>query len=320
MVTRSWAWVVGVGCGAWACGGAVDNDPAGAGGAFSAHGGAASTLGGSAQGGFVVAQGGATIAQGGSVSFGTGGFVSVGTGGTVSSGTGGTVSVGTGGTVSSGTGGFVSVGTGGEAGGGGEAGAPSCEGSYTACGCGCCGGVQQTTPTTCYYPEWGDSLATIVAADKRVAGSASCANAGCSFPYVYACCMSAPQEAQSAGQYTWSRLGDSLSLFKTDAQGMCGSLQLEIGAPPLPTLRADTFGWTSSGSYQPCSMSSINEPIGISGSIYAYRTSSGGTSTCALNVHVTLFIGLGNGGVRAARFDVDGIDAGFPADVCPIRF
>jgi len=65
--------------------------------------------------------------------------------------------------------------------------AAACEpASYTACGCGCCGG---TTPIErCVDAAAGQTMQQIIDEDRQVAQTANCASAGCSFPVHYTCC------------------------------------------------------------------------------------------------------------------------------------
>lgn len=58
--------------------------------------------------------------------------------------------------------------------------------SYTACGCGCCGGVEPTVK--CLYRSKGDNIQKIIEEDKKQAQSPICPTAGCSMPIKYIYC------------------------------------------------------------------------------------------------------------------------------------
>lgn len=58
--------------------------------------------------------------------------------------------------------------------------------SYTACGCGCCGG---TTPRQeCLYRSRGDSLEKIIEEDKKIRSADACKVVGCSLGVSYKYC------------------------------------------------------------------------------------------------------------------------------------
>jgi hypothetical protein len=59
--------------------------------------------------------------------------------------------------------------------------------TYTACGCGCCGGLKPRVK--CLYRSKGDDLQTIIEADKKAASNTKlCALVGCSLPVKYKYC------------------------------------------------------------------------------------------------------------------------------------
>jgi hypothetical protein len=58
--------------------------------------------------------------------------------------------------------------------------------SYTACGCGCCGGVEPTV--TCLYHSKGDDIQKIIEDDKKAAQNSLCPQMGCSHPIKYTYC------------------------------------------------------------------------------------------------------------------------------------
>ena len=57
---------------------------------------------------------------------------------------------------------------------------------YTACGCGCCAGVEPRTE--CLYREEGGSMQAIMLQDQRIRESPDCETMGCSFPVRYIYC------------------------------------------------------------------------------------------------------------------------------------
>ena len=60
------------------------------------------------------------------------------------------------------------------------------QGTYTACGCGCCSGVEPRAQ--CLYKARGESLEEVIARDRREQSSPSCPYVGCSFPVQYVYC------------------------------------------------------------------------------------------------------------------------------------
>jgi len=58
--------------------------------------------------------------------------------------------------------------------------------SYTACGCGCCGGVEPTLK--CLYHSKGDDIQKIIEEDKQAAQNPLCPQMGCSHPIKYIYC------------------------------------------------------------------------------------------------------------------------------------
>ncbi len=58
--------------------------------------------------------------------------------------------------------------------------------SYTACGCGCCGGEEQEVK--CLYHSKGDDIQKIINADKSTAKSADCRFVGCAKGIKYSYC------------------------------------------------------------------------------------------------------------------------------------
>lgn len=58
--------------------------------------------------------------------------------------------------------------------------------NYTACGCGCCGGVEPTVK--CLYHSKGDDIQKIIENDKQAAQNPACPQMGCSHPIKYIYC------------------------------------------------------------------------------------------------------------------------------------
>jgi hypothetical protein len=63
---------------------------------------------------------------------------------------------------------------------------PAVSQSYTACGCGCCGGTKPQEK--CLYHSKGDNMDEIIQADKKLQSSSSCAAMGCSLGLKYRYC------------------------------------------------------------------------------------------------------------------------------------
>jgi hypothetical protein len=60
--------------------------------------------------------------------------------------------------------------------------------SYTACGCGCCSGLQLKPEEQCIYHANGDDLQNIIDLDRVAAQNPNCATQGCSFGKKYLYC------------------------------------------------------------------------------------------------------------------------------------
>lgn len=59
---------------------------------------------------------------------------------------------------------------------------------YTACGCGCCGGIKNNNPATCLYFKNGDDIREIIKLDKKGTTPEECATIGCSLGKKYKYC------------------------------------------------------------------------------------------------------------------------------------
>ena len=189
--------------------------------------------------------------------------------------------------------------------------AGACTGAYDACGCGCCGG---TSPSlTCYYPGAGDSLNAIVAADTAAGSSPSCATAGCSSGKRYVCCADAPPDTGGNAQYSAKYLAgglDHISLNRNASDGSCATFSLvNPSSTTSTTFRITTpTKWsleTSSISGGACGDGGAGlRAVGGLGSV---TLSPSGTS-CAMNVHVTLYFAVNSeGGLYTIRIDADNI-------------
>lgn len=169
--------------------------------------------------------------------------------------------------------------------------------SVEACGCGCCGAPQGRA---CYYPELGESAATV---DNPKPGN--CATAGCSAGVRYQCCGGPGAPAATGATYCrWIDRSQDGGYHVVKAEGgTCTTLDLTarkgLGFPVSmpPDLHA------SAGSRGPCDGSSPAEPaIGALG-----RVEVGGASLGSpLDVHVVLF--FDGGATQTSRLDVNADD------------
>lgn len=258
----------------------------------------------------------------------TGGVASAGTantssGGNVSAAAGAGGSIALGGSAASGgeaAGGKASGGepeagkpaTGGEPSAGG---APSCEGTYRACGCGCCGG--QTASITCVYPASGDDLAAIIAADKLASESPLCASAGCSAGLDYVCCEALPPVADLALYVAQVTVGGLNRLELRKQLGVCTNLVLiQPSAAPTDLPLETPAGWApelAGSRHLPCSASSLGpKAIGAIGKL-GLRVLG---NACVLDAHLTLFFAANAQDVQAERFDVDALPVDLPLPEC----
>jgi hypothetical protein len=186
---------------------------------------------------------------------------------------------------------------------GGEGNAPAveCDGSYRECGCGCCvtDPPPQPSYSSCYYPDLGETIEAIKAADEAAAMSPSCANAGCANGLERVCCI-APVEAGPAVYEAMGYSGalDNMSITRTDPDDHCTRVQIALpsGMSPdfpleLPTnwgleLAADCGGRTG-----------MHRTIGAIGSLVF--TSS---DPCTASFDFTVFLSSETGEVEAVRF------------------
>jgi hypothetical protein len=258
---------------------------------------------GSSTGGVTSASGGTGNSAGSAVSTGGGAVAHAG-------------NATTGGNVTS-VGGQAQAGT---TAGGGEAsdgGAASCSGGYHACGCGCCGG--QTSRLTCVYPELGDDLAAIIAADLgRKSDLQGCSAAGCSIGVDYVCCESPAPSVEQATYTTSLLIGgiNRIDIHKMTAD--CSTLTLRQrapGAPAQPGFPLETpAGWEMERATRLACPSSAVGPlaIGAVGNITLRVLDD----ACVADVHLALFFSSDAQTVDAERFDVDALAVDLPAANC----
>jgi len=191
--------------------------------------------------------------------------------------------------------------TGGE---GGESGTiSSCDDTYTACGCGCCGGV---TPTKrCFYPEIPGHLASIIEEDESIRGRPDCANAGCSAPQEYVCCTS-DQATLSEATYKVTVVPtalDRLTISRTDDE-FCDSITFvnPSAARNAFMIEAPAKDWVVQDTQVAfCSQSSINRAIGGVGHLSWHG------SPCVADFDFTLFASFEQSGRRAVRFKAENV-------------
>ncbi len=274
---------------------------AGTGGASVAGSGGAPVAGGGSGG-----DAGAGRHAGGRAS---GGFSSVGgsggrsTSGAAGSDSGGEAGGGIAGSASA-SGGMASAGEGS----GGEAGAPVVEcGTYDACGCGCCGGA---TPTpTCYYPERGDELASIIAADQAQSVDPGCESAGCSLGARHLCCVT-PEP--SAGIYAARAIAggfDRLTIERRGSGERCAALTLvsPVSGGQLDFPLEAPSGWALERTGESACEDGTLAPPGrpAAGGIGSVSYST--PEPCALDFDFTLFFLSDTGEVEPVRFQGEGV-------------
>lgn len=206
--------------------------------------------------------------------------------------------------------------TGGEAAIGGEA---SCDGTFRACGCGCCGIASPAPTTTCVYPDLGQSLSQIIAADlARRQDTVGCAAAGCSSGIDYVCCEAPAPMPEQATYDTAVVIGDIGRLRVNKMAANCTTLTLQQVYPanPGPTgFSLETpVGWgIEQATSLPCS-SSMTKPraIGAVGKLSLRLLGN----ACVLDAHLALFFGDSTTGIEAERLDVDALPIDLPVAEC----
>src|SRR5262249_39769507 len=156
----------------------------------------------------------------------------------------------------------------GEAGAGGEPPDFACD-TITACGCGCCGGA--TPKVTCYYPEYGDDLATITRDDKATAMSPNCENAGRSLRQGDGRCVK-PRERRGGHAGALVNPSGVLVIHHEAPNGLfCRSLFLlpmPDGAATFANLELPEGYWLQYGVEFSCNDTGFSRPaFGVLGSI-----------------------------------------------------
>jgi hypothetical protein len=186
-----------------------------------------------------------------------------------------------------------------------DGGQASCDGSYIECGCGCC--ITQAASTSCFYPDRGESLEAIIAADAARSSSPTCASADCSAGVLRVCCAALPPEVDEKATYSASvYIGGVNRLRITKMTSTCTWLSLQQPASAsTPSPLELPSGWElDQATRHPCAASSTPpRAIGALGSL-ALRVSG---DECVLDAHLTLFFTDSNNGVVRERLDVDGL-------------
>jgi len=180
----------------------------------------------------------------------------------------------------------------------------SCDGTYLACGCGCC----LQTVQACYYPELGESRAAVEMADQATAVNLEqCTKAGCTAGKYYQCCEALPPEPGRRYGVT-TAFGGLNHLTISKFTGFCSSLAL---AQPLT--KSQDFplqlpeGWDIQQLQRsPCNTAERANAIGALGTV-ALRVDG---EKCVVDAHFTAFF-VEQNGVEGERFDIDG----YPLDM-----
>jgi hypothetical protein len=276
---------------------------AGAGGAVSMTGGVA---GSGEEAGAGASVGGRSSAggSGGAPASGDGGS-SAGAGGSGASSSG--AGAGGAGLAGNASGGFSSAGDGS----GGEAGGTNDEcASYDACGCGCCGGLASTP--TCYHPDRGEELSSIVAADQAQASDPGCSNAGCSSGTRHVCCaIPEPTAAAYAASFYIGGI-NHLTIERRGSDERCALLELVApNSSPVPYSLEIPDGWfIQGGSASPCGADGrVSSPWLLAfGGIGSVSFST--PEMCAVDFDFTLFFASDSGALEAVRFQGQRLEIG----------
>ena len=192
-----------------------------------------------------------------------------------------------------------------------------CSGDYTACGCGCCGGVSSTL--ACYYPSLGENIAAITAQDQATKSATNCDLAGCSRGTRYVCCAEPAPESSSSAAYTaegYSGGLDHVTISKSgsDCARLSFARPLSGSTSPVRMNLPATWG-VASGEFGPCGDAGTTTQAKGGVGTLALRASG---SQCLADLHATLFALAADGTVTASRLDVDGVAVtGLPGNYCP---
>lgn len=162
------------------------------------------------------------------------------------------------------------------------------------CGCGCCGAPAKNA---CYYPELGQSTATI-----PNPAPTNCANVGCSAGVHNVCCAG-PGSAPGAGVtycYTIDRsAGGGYQITMDEGGSLCTILHVTAYAGDMFPISVPP-GYNASGGLDGvCAGNFAELAIGGLGSV--------ALSNGKLDVHVVLFFDR-NGTIESKRIDVDQLD------------
>jgi len=193
----------------------------------------------------------------------------------------------------------------------------ACTGDYTACGCGCCGGVQSTLK--CYYPSLGETIAAITAQDQATKDATNCDLVGCSMGIRYVCCAEPAPDSPAGVTYEATGYSGGLEHVTISKSGTdCATLSF---ARPM------TGTSSSLKITMPSSWGVAGSAVGSCGGTSATDQAKGGVGTfvlrasgtdCVADLHATLFAFTADGAVKTSRLDVDGIVvAGLPGGMCP---
>jgi len=191
-----------------------------------------------------------------------------------------------------------------------------CTGDYTACGCGCYGGVQSRP--SCYYPSLGETVATVTAQDLATKSATDCARAGCSLGIHYVCCAEAAAEPSASATYTATGYSGGLDHVAISKSGSdCttlsfarpwteGNSALRISMPASWGISAAAFGGCGDAGV-------LDQANGAVGTL-ALRTDG---AQCLADLHATLFAFAPDGAAKSSRLDVDGVAVtGLPVGLC----
>jgi len=194
--------------------------------------------------------------------------------------------------------------------------AAGCTGDYTACGCGCCGGVQATP--TCYYPSLGDTITAITAQDEAAKSSTNCNLVGCSLGIHYICCAEPASESPPSATYTAEGYSGGLdhvmiSKVGADCAAVSFARPLADGRAALRVTMPSSWGVVSAG-FGTCGDGGVTDQAKGAVGTLALRAAG---SQCVADLHATLFAFAADGTVKSTRLDIDGLTvAGLPGSLC----
>ncbi len=195
-----------------------------------------------------------------------------------------------------------------------------CGGEYVACGCGCCGGTGDTAVPRCYYPDLGESVASVTAADLQTKADPKCAMAGCSLGMRYVCCPAAVSSPTDSATYQAEGYIGGLNRIRITKMGnpICVDLTLtQPGSGATGAFRVDvpaTWGVQAATRARCTASSPPPQAIGASGQVSLRRQGA----ACVLDVHATTFFLAADGSVQTERLDADGLEIkGASAGMCP---